>query len=180
MAEWVDVGAAAELAARPLQALTAGRVRLALVSRGGKLTALSGVCNHAGGPLGEGTLDGDYVVCPWHNWKFHVETGEGEPGFEEDRVPVYPVKEEGGRVLVDVAGGRKRRGQPHAPHPLSRPIERAPGPVRVAGISTTAMDAEHPRYSTSDALLALALAHAQDTRGCETRRIALNDLRFRT
>ncbi|KAB2956847.1 MAG: Rieske 2Fe-2S domain-containing protein, partial [Thermoanaerobaculia bacterium] len=32
------------------------------------------------GPLGQGRLDGDYVVCPCHGWKFHRATGEGEPG----------------------------------------------------------------------------------------------------
>jgi len=45
----------------------------------------------------------------------------------------------------------------HPPHPLARRIERAPGPVRVVGISTTHMDVENPRYSTSDALLAIAI-----------------------
>jgi nitrite reductase/ring-hydroxylating ferredoxin subunit/multimeric flavodoxin WrbA len=179
MASWVDVGAAEELAARPLQSVSAGRVQLALVPRDGGFSALSGVCNHAGGPLGDGTLDGDYVVCPWHHWKFHARTGEGEPGFEEDRVPSFPVKVEGGRVLVDVESGTKRQRKPHAPHPLARKIERAPGPVRLAGISTTNMDVEYPRYSTSDALLGMALAHAAEARGCETKRIALGQLRFR-
>ena len=180
MADWVDLGAASELAMRPLQSVLARRIRLALVYRDGSFSALSDVCNHAGGPLGEGAFDGDYVVCPWHHWKFHARTGVGEPGFEEDCVPAFPVKVEGGRVLVDLAGGSKRKRKPHAPHPLARPIERAAGPVRVAGISTTAMDAEHPRYSTSDALLELGLAHAAADRACETRHIALNSLRFRT
>ena len=74
-------------------------------------------------------LDGDYIICPWHNWKFHRCTGLGEPGFEEDAVPAYAVKVEGGRVLVDMASVTKRTRKPHAPHPLSRKIERAPGPI---------------------------------------------------
>ena len=45
---------------------------------------MSNACNHVGGPLGDGRLDGDYITCPWHNWKFHRCTGKGEPGFEED------------------------------------------------------------------------------------------------
>src|SRR4029079_5911765 len=53
-----------------------------------------------------------------------------------------------------------------------------PGPIRVAGISTTMMHAEHPRYSTSDALLEIALAHAASS-GCETQLIRLRELSFR-
>jgi nitrite reductase/ring-hydroxylating ferredoxin subunit/multimeric flavodoxin WrbA len=176
--DWVDVGPAAELSRLPLQQVTARRVRLALCYRDGVFSALSGVCNHAGGPLGEGRLDGDYVVCPWHFWKFHHRTGEGEPGFEEDRVPVYPVQVEDGRVLVDVAAPTARSKKPHPPHPLARPVERAPGPLRLLGISTTVMHPEQPRPSTSELLLETALAHARE-HGSDTDLIRLRDLRFR-
>ena len=32
---------------------------------GGLFRAIHGACNHAGGPLGKGTLDDDFFVCPW-------------------------------------------------------------------------------------------------------------------
>jgi multimeric flavodoxin WrbA len=117
-------------------------------------------------------------VCPWHNWKFHRCSGVGEPGFERDRVPAYPVKVENGRVLVNLAAGSKRAKSPHEPHPLSRKVERAAGPLRVAGIATTAMDAANPRFSGSDHLLDHALKAACEL-GAETRMIKLNDLNFR-
>src|SRR6188474_2403972 len=98
---WHDVGSAAELGQRPLNAVKAGSTPIALTHRDGVFTAISGACNHVGGPLGEGRLDGDYVVCPWHQWKFHCRTGEGEPGFEADRVPRYPLREEDGRLWVN-------------------------------------------------------------------------------
>jgi nitrite reductase/ring-hydroxylating ferredoxin subunit len=79
---WFDLGAVEELRAHPLRQVTAGRVRLALSYKEGIFGAISGVCNHAGGPLGDGQLDGEYVVCPWHHWKFHCRSGAGEPGFE--------------------------------------------------------------------------------------------------
>lgn len=70
--DWIDVGAADELARKPLQqVLLGGRLRIALSCVDGVFSAISGVCNHAGGPLGEGRLEGEYVVCPWHYWKFH-------------------------------------------------------------------------------------------------------------
>ena len=175
---WVELGHVAELSQRPLQQVTVGRTKIALTCVDGTFGALSGVCNHVGGPLGEGRLDGAYVVCPWHNWKFHAQTGQGEPGFEEDQVPRYALKIEGDRLYVDMESATKRSKKPHPPHPLDREPVRAPGPVRVLGISTTGMDPQNPRYSTSDALLGEALAHAAAT-GCETQQVALRDLSFR-
>ncbi|MCA3014022.1 MAG: NAD(P)H-dependent oxidoreductase [Myxococcaceae bacterium] len=177
--EWTDVGAADELCRRPLQqVLVGGRTRVALSWVGGRFAAVSGVCNHVGGPLGEGRLEGEYIVCPWHYWKFHHRTGAGEPGFEADRVPAHEVKVEAGRVLVSTRPTTTRSKKPHAPHPLARPVERGDGPVRVLGLSTTAMTAGQPRYSTSDDLLDTALA-AAGAQGCETRLVRVRDLQFR-
>lgn len=176
--QWQDLGPADELALKPLQTVRAGRTPLALTCADGVFGAVSGVCNHAGGPLGEGRLDGDYLVCPWHHWKFHRLSGLGEPGYEEDAVPAYPVKVAEGRVWVDLGSGSPRGRKPHAPHPLARPVAREAGPLRVAGISTTVMDRAHPRFSTSDTLLESALEHARAL-GAEARLIKLNDLSFR-
>ena len=53
-------------------------------------------------------------------------------------------------MLVNLAAATRRNRKPHAPHPLARKIERAPGALRLAGIATTAMDAANPRFSSSD------------------------------
>jgi nitrite reductase/ring-hydroxylating ferredoxin subunit/multimeric flavodoxin WrbA len=180
MPEWIDVGTVEELSKKALQTVTVGRTRLAISFVDGAFSVVSGVCNHAGGPLGDGRLDdGGYIVCPWHNWKFHCRTGEGEPGFEEDRVPRYESRVENGRLLVDLDSATKRAKKPHAPHPLARPVMRAEGPVRVVGISTTVMDRANPRYSTSDALLETAVRHVNFNLAAEAKMIRLNDLRFR-
>ena len=93
-------------------------------------------------------------------------------------VPVYTLKEEDGRLWVDLASATRRGRAPHAPHPLARPPVREPGPIRVVGLSTTMMTDGHPRYSTSEALLEEALRHA-GAQGLETRMIRLRDLQFR-
>jgi multimeric flavodoxin WrbA/nitrite reductase/ring-hydroxylating ferredoxin subunit len=178
VARWHDLGPV-EAFAGPVTPAAAGRTRLAVTNDGGRFGVLSGVCNHAGGPLGEGRRDGDYVVCPWHGWKYHRVTGHGEPGFEADAVPSYAVRVDGGRLLVDLDSATPRTRSPHEPHPLARPIVRAPGGVRVAGISTTSMDLRSPRYSTSDALLEVAMAHARDALGAEARTLRLAELSFR-
>ena len=176
---WIEIGAVEELSRKPLQQIVSGRLRIALSFNDGEFGAISGVCNHAGGPLGDGTLDGEYVVCPWHYWKFHCRSGMGEPGYEDDAVPAHEVKIDNGRVFVKATALSKRSKKPHEPHPLARAPRREEGPVRVLGISTTAMTTGFPRYSTSDDLLESALEHAKDQLTCETRLIRLRDLEFR-
>lgn len=175
---WHDLGPAERFRRRPLTAATIGRIRIVVTWQGGEFGALSGVCNHAGGPLADGRLDGEYVTCPWHNWKYHCRTGLGEPGFEADAVPRYDVKSEDGRLFVSAEPVTKRTRGVHPPHPLARKVTREPGPVRVVGIATTNMDVANPRYSTSDALLAESLAQAQAL-GCQARLLRLAELTFR-
>jgi multimeric flavodoxin WrbA/nitrite reductase/ring-hydroxylating ferredoxin subunit len=176
--EWVDIGAAEDFRRAPLREAKLGERRIAVSFKDGKFGVISNVCNHVGGPLGKGRLDGEFVVCPWHQYKFHRCTGEGEPGYEADKVPGYGVKEENGRLLVTARPTSKRGHLPHEPHPLTRSTDRMPGPLRIGGISTTPMDAKNPRFSTSEHLLDVALQHAK-TLGAESKLIKLNDLNFR-
>jgi multimeric flavodoxin WrbA/nitrite reductase/ring-hydroxylating ferredoxin subunit len=178
-AQWHDLGAVAELSQTPLKQVLVGKTKLALSCVDGTFGAVHNTCNHAGGPLGEGALEGDYIVCPWHHWKFHRITGEGEPGFEEDRVPRFDLKVEAGRLLVRGEAATRRHRKPHEPHPLDRDPKRAPGPLRVVGISTTVMDNQYPRYSTSEALLESALEQARNQHSLEARLIKLRELPFR-
>jgi nitrite reductase/ring-hydroxylating ferredoxin subunit/multimeric flavodoxin WrbA len=178
MARWHDLGPV-EKFRRPVTAVTVGTQRLAITNLDGRHGALNGTCNHVGGPLGEGRCEGEYLVCPWHGWRYHALTGRGEPGYEADAVPTHAVRVEGGHLHVDLDAATPRTRGKHPPHPLARRIERAPGGVRVVGISTTNMDPRNPRYSTSDALLEVALRHAAGALGRETRTIRLAELSFR-
>jgi len=175
---WHDVGDAAELSRTPLRQIQVHGTRMALSYADGVFGAIHGSCNHAGGPLGQGSLEGDYVVCPWHQWRFHRTLGHGERGFEQDVVPAYRVRQRGGRVEVGITPLVQRHRAKHIPHPLARNPVREDGPVRVVGISTTAMNRDYPRFSTSDHLLEVALDHAEK-RGLGTRLIRLRDLHFR-
>jgi len=177
--KWHDLGPAEDFRSRELQAVHVGRTKLALTWRDGAFSAISGTCRHVGGPLGEGTLEGEYVTCPWHGWKYHCRTGLGEPGYEEDSVPRFDVEVRDGHLWVNLTPATKAGRAVHAKHPLERALRREDGPVRVVALSTTAMDARRPRYSTSKALLETSLAHARDALGCETRLLDLNALSFR-
>lgn len=174
---WHDLGPVKDLKHPALRQVEAGGVKIALSYRSGAFAAVSGECNHVKGPLGKGRLKGDYVVCPWHGWQFHRKTGRGQPGYEKACLPRHEVKVANGRLSVNLKAQNRREHEFHPPHPLARPVKRAPGPIRVAGISTTSMEKMNPRYSTSEDLLGTALRRAAKL-GAQTRLIRLNELRF--
>ncbi len=101
MAEWHKVASLGEISPGTARELTAGWRIIALFNVDGTLFALDGICPHAGGPLGEGTLCGPVVTCPWHGWQFDVTTGRHSlnPRIEQTR---FPVKIEGNDVWVEL------------------------------------------------------------------------------
>ncbi|MFN8650827.1 MAG: NAD(P)H-dependent oxidoreductase [Gemmatimonadales bacterium] len=179
MPTWHRLGTRDELLARVPFALKVERQQIAILHHEGRFRAIGNRCNHRGGPLCEGQVRGEYVMCPWHAWEYSVVTGKGPPGYEHEAVPVFTVEERADGVWVDSDPASPRRLVKHEPHPLTVLTPRPAGaPPRVLGISTTGMDEVNPRPSTSELLLEEALAHAASL-GTETRLVRLRDLAFR-
>ena len=180
MTTWHLLGTRAELLARVPFSVKLDRHAIAVFVFDDRIRAIGNSCNHKGGPLCEGRLHGEYVMCPWHAWEYSVVTGKGPPGYDEERVPVFEVEERSDGVYVGTPPVSPRKLIKHEPHPLLLEYPRPEGaPPRVLGLSTTAMDAVNPRFSTSDCLLEHALAHARDVLKAETRLIRLRELAFR-
>lgn len=57
---------------------------IALFKLKGKIYALDNACPHQGGPLGEGELEEDIIVCPWHGYRFNICSGLCENSLCED------------------------------------------------------------------------------------------------
>jgi nitrite reductase/ring-hydroxylating ferredoxin subunit len=74
---------------------------IALFHVDGRFYALDGICPHAGGPLGEGTLCGGIVTCPWHGWQFDVTTGRHASNARLQHA-AFGVKVEGNDVYVEI------------------------------------------------------------------------------
>ena len=71
-----------------------------LLKRGDVITAVSDTCSHAGGPLHEGTLEGQVVVCPWHASRFDLRTGAVRGGPATVPLVRYDARITEGRVEV--------------------------------------------------------------------------------
>ncbi len=175
---WQRVGSLDELRKRELQPVIVGGKPLALSFKDGKFGAVAGRCLHAGGPLGDGKLNGEAIVCPWHGWSFNRCDGKSAKGYPI-AVAAYELQEDDGALWVRFDTATPAQAPQREPHRLARPVKREAGPIRVFGLSTTGMDAESPRYSTSDDLLTEALTHARGALGCETNLIKLAETKFK-
>ena len=101
MAEFVKVANLPELAPGSAKVVEVMGKTLALFNVDGAIYATDNTCLHQGGPLGEGQLMGDVVICPWHQWEYNVRTGE-KVGDSSVKLATYPVQVEGSDIKVAV------------------------------------------------------------------------------
>jgi sulfoxide reductase heme-binding subunit YedZ len=74
--------------------------RVAIFKYDGKISAVSNVCRHQNGPLGEGKIIDGCVTCPWHGYQYVPDTGASPPPFAE-KVSTFRTRIVDGRVWVD-------------------------------------------------------------------------------
>jgi DMSO/TMAO reductase YedYZ heme-binding membrane subunit/nitrite reductase/ring-hydroxylating ferredoxin subunit len=74
--------------------------RIAIFKFDGKVSAVSNVCRHQNGPLGEGKVIDGCITCPWHGYQYLPETGASPPPFTE-KVSTFRSKVVDGCVWVD-------------------------------------------------------------------------------
>src|SRR5256712_9215117 len=178
MTTWHRLGDKPELLARVPAAFKLDRWSVAVFHHDGQFRAIGNACNHKGGPLSEGQVHGEFVMCPWHAWEYSGVTGKGPAGYDEEQVPSFAVEERQDGVYVQTPPVMPRKLVKHKPSHLLETHSKTPGaPPRVLGISTTAMDEANPRFSTSDALLEHAMAMARELQ-TDTQLIKLRDLKF--
>jgi nitrite reductase/ring-hydroxylating ferredoxin subunit len=71
-----------------------------LLQQGEQVYAISATCPHAGGPLAEGSLQGDVVECPWHGSRFCMRDGRVLTGPATVNAPRYEVRIRNGQIEV--------------------------------------------------------------------------------
>ena len=96
---FVDVGTPDEISESRAKIVNIGGERVAVFKYDGKISAISNVCQHQNGPLGEGKIVDGCITCPWHGYQYLPETGASPPPFHE-QVPTFDVKVVGDRVFV--------------------------------------------------------------------------------
>jgi len=102
MTEFVKLAAESELPP-PGEAreYSCGNKPICVANVNGVISAMDNICLHRGGPIGQGMIEGNKVVCPWHGWQWDPVTGESSHDANV-RVTVYPLKIENGNVMIEI------------------------------------------------------------------------------
>ncbi len=100
--EWVDVGTWQNIPNNQAMVITIGlgeRIAIFRYKRT-KLAAVSNVCQHQNGPLGEGRVIDGYITCPWHGYQYRPEDGRSPAPFTE-KIETYQLQLRGDHVLIN-------------------------------------------------------------------------------
>jgi 3-phenylpropionate/trans-cinnamate dioxygenase ferredoxin subunit len=99
MTEFIKVAKISDLSSGEKMLVEYDDDEVGLFNIDGEFYAISDVCTHDNGPLVEGNLDGEWIICPRHGARFNVKTGQQTmPAFAP--VPLYDVKIEGDDILI--------------------------------------------------------------------------------
>jgi nitrite reductase/ring-hydroxylating ferredoxin subunit len=98
---WLPVGPPLSIPDKGARIVAAaGGERIAVFRDGDEIGALTNLCAHQNGPLGEGRIIDGCVTCPWHGYQYRPRDGASPPPFSE-KVPTHDVRLAAGRVLVN-------------------------------------------------------------------------------
>jgi nitrite reductase (NADH) small subunit len=101
--QWIRIAPCDNIPPREGRTVLLGEREIALFNLGDRFLAVDGRCPHQGGPLADGIVAGNTVVCPLHAWKVNLENGCVErPGNQGNCVATYETKVEDGIVLLAV------------------------------------------------------------------------------
>jgi len=98
---WITVGAPRDIPDRAARIVCApGGERIAVFRDGNEIGALTNLCAHQNGPLGEGRIVDGCITCPWHGYQYRLADGCAPPPFTE-KLATYRVRVNRGQVEVD-------------------------------------------------------------------------------
>jgi methionine sulfoxide reductase heme-binding subunit len=119
---WLPAGRAEAIADGCARVVTPPQgERIAVFRRADEVFAVSNVCRHQGGPLGEGRIVDGCITCPWHGFQYRPEDGTSPPPYHE-QIATYRTRIVRGDVFVDpVPAGL---GQAVAPSRIAQGVAR--------------------------------------------------------
>ncbi len=101
--KWVRITDCDNIPLREGRAVKVGDREIAIFNLGDRFLAVDNRCPHKGGPLSEGIVSGNTVVCPLHAWKVDLECGAvKKPAGVQSCVPTFRTRVEAGIVLLEV------------------------------------------------------------------------------
>lgn len=74
----------------------------------GQLFAIGDVCSHDDGPLGDGSIEGNNIVCPRHGAEFDLRNGKAMQMPAVIDIPAYPVRVVDGNIQIGIPENKLR------------------------------------------------------------------------
>lgn len=102
MPKFVEVVKKTEIPDQSAKCVEVEGKRIALFNLGGEFYAIADTCTHRGGPLSEGSLEGEEVECPWHGARFNIKSGEVTGPPAPKGVTKYTVRVSGDAIEIEV------------------------------------------------------------------------------
>jgi sulfoxide reductase heme-binding subunit YedZ len=96
---FIEVGEIRAIPEKRARVISANGERIAVFRYDGKVSAISNVCRHQNGPLGEGRIIDGCITCPWHGYQYTPDSGASPPPFN-DKVATFQTKIIGDKVFV--------------------------------------------------------------------------------
>ena len=115
-AEWLALFPPASIADQAARIVTAGGERIAIFRDGAMVAAVTNLCAHQQGPLGEGRVIDGCIVCPWHGYQYRLSDGCAPAPFTE-KLATYRLRLRDGMLELD-----PRKLAPGTPAAISVPL----------------------------------------------------------
>ena len=146
---WLQAGPAAAVAeGGAIVVHPPGAEAVAIFRHQGKLSAVSHLCAHQNGPLGEGRVVDGCITCPWHGFQYRLEDGCAPPPYTE-KLATFQLRLRGGMIELDP--------RPNPPGTRVEPLA-VPGPAAPAAADFFVGWAAAPPRPQRRLLVGLALA----------------------
>jgi nitrite reductase/ring-hydroxylating ferredoxin subunit len=100
--EFTEIAPASDLPNGERLFVDLGDKPIVILNIAGKLFAIGDICSHDDGPLGDGVIEGDNIVCPRHGGEFEVSTGKAMAMPAVVDIPAYPVQVRDGAIFVGI------------------------------------------------------------------------------
>jgi 3-phenylpropionate/trans-cinnamate dioxygenase ferredoxin subunit len=100
--EFIPVGPEEQLKEGERLFIEVDGMPIVIMNIDGQYNAIADVCSHDDGPVGEGNLEGNEIICPRHGARFDIRSGKALslPAFVD--IPAYPVRLMGDQIEIGI------------------------------------------------------------------------------
>jgi len=100
---WIRTARCEDIPLREGRTVRFGNREIAIFNLGDRFLAVSNRCPHKGGPLSDGIVSGNTVICPLHAWKVSLDTGEVDrPAETLACAETFRVRIDAGFIFVEI------------------------------------------------------------------------------